>query len=85
MQESPSSLLTGTDACEEETVIVSGTTSPVVTIVPERFYDGAKRCWVDCYLDGRSYQIETNAGFFMAAPLDEENVSCPEMVRKVQQ
>ncbi|MEY8411399.1 hypothetical protein AALB51_09125 [Lachnospiraceae bacterium 62-26] len=44
--------MTGTDACEEETVIVSGTTSPVVTIVPERFHDGAKRCWVDCYLDG---------------------------------
>ncbi len=52
----------GTDACEKEIVIVSGTTSPVVTIVPERFYDAAKRCWVDCYLDGRSYQIETNAG-----------------------
>ncbi len=27
---------------------------------------------MECYLDGRSYQSETNAGFFMAAPLDEE-------------
>lgn len=52
----------GTDAQEKEIVIVSGTTSPVVTIVPGRFFDRAERCWVDCYIDGRSYQVETNAG-----------------------
>lgn len=47
---------------EGETAVVSGTTSPIVTIVPDKFYDEKKRCWVDCYIDGKSYQVETNAG-----------------------
>lgn len=42
--------------------IVSGTTSPIVKIVTEDFYDPRQRCWTDCYLEKERYQIETNAG-----------------------
>lgn len=45
-----------------EIVIVSGTTSPIVKIVDEDFYDPKQRCWTDCYLEAKRYQIETNAG-----------------------
>jgi len=52
----------GIHAGAEDIVIVSGTTSPIVTISKDRFYDPKQRCWIDCYIDGHSYQIETNAG-----------------------
>lgn len=52
----------GMDAKRNDVVIVSGTTSPIVTIVPYKFYDERQRCWTDSYIDGKSYQIETNAG-----------------------
>lgn len=52
----------GIHAGEGDIVIVSGTTSPIVTISKDKFYDSRQRCWTDCYIDGHSYQIETNAG-----------------------
>lgn len=42
--------------------IVSGTTSPVVTIVDKMYYDKEERCWTDCNLGGYNYQVETNPG-----------------------
>lgn len=47
---------------EGETAIVSGTTSPVVSICKDKLYDNKKRCWIDCNLKGLNYQIETNPG-----------------------
>lgn len=45
-----------------DVVIVSGTTSPVVTIVDEKYYDKQERCWTDCNLGCENYQVETNPG-----------------------
>lgn len=42
--------------------IVSGTTSPVVTIVDEKYYDKEERCWTDSNLGGMTYQVEMNPG-----------------------
>lgn len=42
--------------------IVSGTTSPVVTITEENYYDERERCWTDCYIGGDLFQVETNPG-----------------------
>lgn len=42
--------------------IVSGTTSPVVTILDKKYYDEKERCWTDLNLGGKTYQIETNPG-----------------------
>lgn len=42
--------------------IVSGTTSPVVAIVDNKYYDKEERCWTDCNLGGHNYQVETNPG-----------------------
>lgn len=42
--------------------IVAGTTSPIVTITNEKYYDPQERCWTDCNLRGENYQIETNPG-----------------------
>lgn len=42
--------------------IISGTTSPVVALQKDVFYDDEKRCWVDCFVGGNLYQIETNPG-----------------------
>ncbi|PKM52210.1 MAG: carbohydrate kinase [Firmicutes bacterium HGW-Firmicutes-7] len=42
--------------------IVSGTTSPVVTITDEKFYDKEERCWTGCNLGGETFQVETNPG-----------------------
>ena len=42
--------------------IVSGTTSPVVTIVEEKYYDEEERCWTDSNLGGLTYQVEMNPG-----------------------
>ena len=45
-----------------DVAIVSGTTSPVVTIVDSKYYDEQERCWTDCNLGGDTYQVETNPG-----------------------
>lgn len=42
--------------------IVSGTTSPVVTISKDCYHDPQERCWTDSFLKGKLYQIETNPG-----------------------
>jgi len=42
--------------------VVSGTTSPVVTITDYKYYDEQKRCWTDSNLGGETYQVETNPG-----------------------
>ena len=42
--------------------IVSGTTSPVVTLIPEKYTDEELRCWTGLGLKGEGYQIETNPG-----------------------
>lgn len=45
-----------------DVAVVSGTTSPVVTIVENKYCDKEKRCWTDCNLKGDNYQVETNPG-----------------------
>lgn len=45
-----------------DTVVVSGTTSPVATLLDRKFYDREERCWTDCNLSGKGYQVETNPG-----------------------
>lgn len=42
--------------------IVSGTTSPVVTLIPQKYTDEELRCWTGLGLKGEGYQIETNPG-----------------------
>ena len=42
--------------------VVSGTTSPVVTLMNEKFYDEGQRVWTDINLCADSYQIEMNPG-----------------------
>lgn len=42
--------------------IVAGTTSPVVSIVDYKYYDKQERCWTDCNIGGKTYQVETNPG-----------------------
>ncbi len=45
-----------------DVAVVSGTTSPVVTITDYKYSDEQKRCWTDSNLRGETYQIETNPG-----------------------
>lgn len=52
----------GIEIKEGEVAIVSGTTSPVVSISKDRIYDKKERCWTDSNLKGENYQIETNPG-----------------------
>ena len=42
--------------------VVSGTTSPVVTLIPEKYTDEELRCWTGLGLKGEGYQVETNPG-----------------------
>ena len=42
--------------------VVSGTTSPVVTLTDTAVYDEKQRVWVDSGLGGENYAIETNPG-----------------------
>lgn len=42
--------------------IVSGTTSPIVSITDEKYYDVKEQCWTDCFIGGNLYQVETNPG-----------------------
>lgn len=47
---------------EGDVAVVSGTTSPVVTLRKTRYCDPQERCWTDVWLKGSMYQIETNPG-----------------------
>lgn len=51
-----------TGCCFNDIAVISGTTSPVTTILDYKFYDTRERCWTDCNLAGKGYQIETNPG-----------------------
>ncbi len=51
----------GVNADPADVVIVSGTTSPIVSLLDAPLYDEEERCWLDCTLDGK-WMIETNAG-----------------------
>lgn len=42
--------------------VVSGTTSPVVTLMERQFYDPQQRVWTDADLGGQRYQVEMNPG-----------------------
>lgn len=42
--------------------IVSGTTSPVVTLAKDKYTDIDQRCWTGLYLGGEMFQVETNPG-----------------------
>ena len=42
--------------------IISGTTSPIITLQERYFYDKQQRCWVDSFIGGDVYQVETNPG-----------------------
>lgn len=47
---------------EEEVVVVSGTTSPVIMLKGNYFTDPKKRCWVNKHVDNNQFLIETNGG-----------------------
>lgn len=51
-----------TDIGEGDIAIVSGTTTPVVTLKKDFFYDKQERVWTDANLGGDNYQIEMNPG-----------------------
>lgn len=51
-----------TDIGVGDIAVVSGTTSPVVTLMKEQFYDPLQRVWTDANLGGQTYQIEMNPG-----------------------
>lgn len=42
--------------------VVSGTTSPVVTLMDQQFYDPKQQVWTDADLGGQRYQVEMNPG-----------------------
>lgn len=54
--------LKGIDLHENEFGIISGTTSPVVTINKSILHDFKERCWVNVNLASNNYVIETNPG-----------------------
>lgn len=47
---------------EGDIAVVSGTTSPVVTVMKNKFYDSEERVWTDAGLGADNYQIEMNPG-----------------------
>ena len=52
----------GANIKQNDIAIVSGTTSPIVTLSNAIHYDEEERCWVDSFIGGELYQIETNPG-----------------------
>lgn len=42
--------------------VVSGTTSPVVTVTEEKYYDPLQRVWTDANLGGKDFLVEMNPG-----------------------
>ncbi|MCF2555848.1 FGGY family carbohydrate kinase [Faecalicatena contorta] len=51
----------GVNAQENDTVIISGTTTPIVSLLSSLPSDISKKCWTDCGLH-HNWLIETNAG-----------------------
>lgn len=45
-----------------DVAIVSGTTSPVVALTEEKFYDPGQRVWTDANFGADGYVVETNTG-----------------------
>lgn len=45
-----------------DVAVVSGTTSPVVVISEEKYYDSQQRVWTDANLGGKTFAIEMNPG-----------------------
>lgn len=46
----------------DDIVIVSGTTTPIVKVVPEYIYDQKERTWTNRHIDEDSFILEANAG-----------------------
>lgn len=67
-----------TDIGEGDIAIVSGTTSPVVTLKKDFFYDEQERVWTDANLGGENYQIEMNPGVTGLNYQKMKNNFCPD-------
>ena len=61
-----------------EIAIVSGTTSPVVTLKDEFFYDPEQRVWVESNVSGDNYQIEMNPGVTGLNYQNMKKLLCPD-------
>jgi Sugar (pentulose and hexulose) kinases len=59
--------------------VVSGTTSPVVTRMEEKFYDPRQRVWTDADLGGGTYQIEMNPGVTGLNYQRAKELLCPDL------
>ena len=51
-----------TDLATGDIAVVSGTTSPVVTVTEETYYDPLQRVWTDANLGGEDFLVEMNPG-----------------------
>lgn len=45
----------------DDVVIVSGTTTPIVRVVEDYYYDEKARCWIDRHIENEDFLIEANA------------------------
>ena len=54
--------VTGTAPLENDIVIVSGTTTPVIKLAADYITDSRQRLWTNRHTDGLSFIIEANAG-----------------------
>ena len=52
----------GTQIEKEDTVLVSGTTTPIVKIIDEYLSDEYQRCWISRNVNPNEFMLETNAG-----------------------
>src|SRR5699024_2853896 len=52
----------GTQIEKEDTVLVSGTTTPIVKIIDEYLRDQKQRCWISRNVNPNEFMLETNAG-----------------------
>ena len=68
-----------TDIGEGDIAIVSGTTTPVVTLMSDFLYDSEERVWVDANLGGDNYQIEMNPGVTGLNYQKMKNNFCPDV------
>lgn len=68
-----------TDIDEGDIAIVSGTTTPVVTLKKDHLYDKQERVWVDANLGGDNYQIEMNPGVTGLNYQKMKNNFCPDI------
>lgn len=51
-----------TDPAMNDIVVVSGTTTPIVKIIPEYVFDKKERTWTNRHVDERTFILEANAG-----------------------